>query len=62
MQQAGAELINSAEAIAQFLDRDTDTGFASTVVIPSLQSFLQNPADVDSILADMQAQAQTIFG
>ena len=62
VQQAGAELINSSEAIAQFLDRDTDTGFASTVVIPSLQSFLQNPADVDSILADMQAQAQTIFG
>lgn len=62
VQLAGAELISSAESIAQFLDRDTDSGFASTVVIPSLQSFLQNPGDVDSILADMEAQAQTIFG
>jgi multiple sugar transport system substrate-binding protein len=61
VQLAGAELISSADSIAQFLDRDTDTGFASTVVIPSLQNFLQNPADVDSILSDMEAQAQTIF-
>jgi len=60
--QAGAELIASADAIAQYLDRDTDSGFAATVVIPSLQNYLQNPADVDSILADMDAQAQTIFG
>lgn len=61
VQLAGAELISSADSIAQFLDRDTDTGFASTVVIPSLQNFLQNPADADSILSDMEAQAQTIF-
>jgi multiple sugar transport system substrate-binding protein len=62
VQLAGAELISSADSIAQFLDRDTDSGFAATVVIPSLQNFLQNPADVDSILSDMEAQAQTIFG
>ncbi|MGA7688728.1 MAG: extracellular solute-binding protein [Jiangellales bacterium] len=62
VQQAGAELIASAESIAQFLDRDTDSGFAATVVIPSLQNFLQTPGDADSILADMEAQAQTIFG
>jgi multiple sugar transport system substrate-binding protein len=62
VQLAGSELISSAESIAQFLDRDTDSGFASTVVIPSLQNFLQNPADVDSILSDMEAQAKTIFG
>jgi multiple sugar transport system substrate-binding protein len=61
VQQAGSELISSADSIAQFLDRDTDSGFASTVVIPSLQNFLQNPADVDAILSDMEAQAQTIF-
>ena len=61
MQQAGSDLISSADAIAQFLDRDTDSGFAATVVIPSLQNFLPNPADADSILADMEAQAQTIF-
>ena len=61
VQQAGAELIASADAIAQFLDRDTDSGFAATVVIPSLQNFLQDPGNADSILADMEAQAQTIF-
>jgi multiple sugar transport system substrate-binding protein len=61
VQQAGSDLISSADAIAQFLDRDTDSGFAATVVIPSLQNFLPNPADADSILADMEAQAQTIF-
>ena len=29
--------------IAQFLDRDTDADFASTVMIPSIQAFLKSP-------------------
>ena len=59
--QAGGELINSADSIAQFLDRDTDTGFAQTVMQPSLQAFLENPSDIDQLVADIEAQAQTIF-
>lgn len=61
LQVKAAELIGNAENIAQFLDRDTRPDFASTVVIPTLQTFLQNPADVDTVVADLQAGKERLF-
>ena len=43
LQTKSAEVVGAAENIAQFLDRDTRSDFASTVMIPSLQKFLENP-------------------
>ena len=37
------------QVIAQFLDRDTRPDFASTVMIPALQSFIKNPNDIDGL-------------
>ena len=50
------ELVQSAANIAQFLDRDSRPDFAGPIVGPALQSFMQNPADVDSICENLQAQ------
>ncbi len=61
LQKKAAELIKSTKNIAQFLDRDTRPDFASPVVIPALQSFLNSPADIDGVTKSLQQQAKTIF-
>jgi len=61
LQKKAAELVGSAKSIAQFLDRDTRPDFASTVMIPSLQSFLKNPKDIDGLTKSLESQAKTIF-
>jgi len=61
LQLKAAELIGNADNIAQFLDRDTRPDFASTVVIPTLQTFLQNPADIDTVVSDLQAGKERLF-
>ena len=43
LQKKSAQLISSAKHIAQYMDRDTRPDFASTVMIPALQQFLNTP-------------------
>jgi multiple sugar transport system substrate-binding protein len=61
-QKKSAALIASSKHIAQYLDRDTRPDFASTVMIPALQQFLNNPKDVDSLVKSIQKQKVAIFG
>ncbi len=61
LQKKGAEYVANAKHIAQFLDRDTRPDFASTVMIPALQRFINNPDDIDSLLRDIEAQRKNIF-
>ncbi len=61
LQKKAAELIKSTKNIAQFLDRDTRPDFASPVVIPAIQSFLNAPTDIDGVTKSLQQQAKTIF-
>ena len=62
LQKKSAALIAKSAHIAQYLDRDTRPDFASTVMIPSLQSFLNNPNDVDSLVKKIEQQKKAIFG
>ncbi len=62
LQKKGAKLIASTKHIAQYMDRDTRPDFASTVMIPSLQSFLNNPGDINKLCASIQKQKKAIFG
>lgn len=62
LQRKSAEVVGSAANIAQFLDRDTRSDFASTVIIPSLQRFLTDPADIDGVTKSIQEQKVSIFG
>jgi multiple sugar transport system substrate-binding protein len=62
LQRKAAKLIAGSKHIAQYMDRDTRPDFASTVMIPSLQSFLNNPSDVNSLVAKIQQQKVAIFG
>jgi len=61
LQKKSAQLIGSAKSISQFLDRDADPTFASTVMIPSLQKFLGNPNEVDSLLKSVEQQKKSIY-
>jgi multiple sugar transport system substrate-binding protein len=62
LQKKAVELIGSVEHITQYLDRDTDPAFASSVMIPSLQDFLKAPDDIDALCASIEEQKKSIFG
>ncbi len=61
LQKKASELIAGAKSISQFLDRDADPTFASTVAIPAFQSFIKNPADAASIAKSMEQQKKSIY-
>ena len=62
LQKKSIEVVSAAENIAQFMDRDTRSDFASTVMIPSLQAFLKDPDDIDGVTSSIQEQKESIFG
>jgi len=57
-----ATLIGGAKHIAQYMDRDTRPDFASTVMIPSLQQFLNKPGDYNKLVGSIEKQKKAIFG
>jgi multiple sugar transport system substrate-binding protein len=61
LKKKALEIVSSATNIAQFMDRDTRPDFASTVMIPSIQSFIKNPKDISSILTSIEKQKKSIF-
>jgi len=62
LQKKAAKLIGSSKNIAQYMDRDTRPDFASTVMIPALQQFLNKPDDVNGLVSNIQKQKKAIFG
>jgi multiple sugar transport system substrate-binding protein len=62
LQRKAAKFIAGAKHISQYMDRDTRPDFASTVMIPSLQQFLNNPSDVNGLVKSIQKQKKAIFG
>jgi|SRR5919197_85872 multiple sugar transport system substrate-binding protein len=61
LQKKAVELVTGAQHISQFLDRDTRPDFASTVMIPALQQFINKPDDIDSLLKSIESQKKNIF-
>jgi multiple sugar transport system substrate-binding protein len=61
LQKKAAELIASAKQISQFLDRDANPTFASTVMIPALQKFVGDPSDIDGLVKSIDSQAKSIY-
>jgi len=55
------EAVSTAPEITQFLDRDANPEFAANVAGPGIADFLADPSNIDSILEDMQAQAEVIY-
>jgi multiple sugar transport system substrate-binding protein len=61
LQKKVVEVVSAAPEVTQFLDRDTSPEFASNVAGPAFADFLADPSSIDSILEDMQGQAEAIF-
>ena len=61
LQQKVFEDVSNAGFVTQFLDRDTSPEFASNVAGPRIADFLADPSQIDSILEDMQAQAEVLL-
>ncbi len=61
LQQKVLEAVAAAPSVTQFLDRDTSPEFASNVAGPRFADFLSDPSQIDSILTDMQEQAEVIL-
>ncbi|GLF97099.1 ABC transporter substrate-binding protein [Streptomyces yaizuensis] len=61
IQKKAVELVSGARHISQFLDRDTRPDFSSTVMIPAIQSFINDPKDVDGLVRGIEKQRKTLF-
>ena len=61
LQKKSVEFVKQAKSIAQFMDRDTRPDFASTVMIPAIQSFIKNPKDIDGLCNSIENQKKSIF-
>jgi multiple sugar transport system substrate-binding protein len=61
LQKKSFEFVSQAKSIAQFMDRDTRPDFASTVMIPAIQSFIKNPKDIDGLCNSIENQKKSIF-
>lgn len=59
-QQEQLAVMNEAQFITQFLDRDTRPDFAGPVVGPAIQEWFRNPQDVNKILESLQAQWEAL--
>ena len=61
LQKKAVDFIGNAKHISQFMDRDTRPDFASTVMIPAIQTFIGNPSDVDGLVNSIESQKKSIF-
>ncbi|WP_017615482.1 ABC transporter substrate-binding protein [Nocardiopsis salina] len=62
LERKALELIDGAESVTQFLDRDTRPDFAAVVAIPAFQRFLRQPDDIREITSDLERQKRSVFG
>lgn len=60
MQQKGIELINGADLVLQFYDRDTTPEMADAGM-NAFMAFWDDPTLVDDLLADLEATRQEVF-
>lgn len=63
IQTKSVAAIAACKAVSQFGDRDSDPGFASNVLEPAIQKFIDDPStsNVASLQSSIEAQAKTIF-
>ena len=62
IQTKSAELVGGAKNVSQFFDRDTSPDFVSNVIGDAFANFHADPTQIDSILADIEAQKSTYLG
>jgi multiple sugar transport system substrate-binding protein len=61
LQKKSITFVSSAKQISQFMDRDANPTFVSTVMIPALQKFVGDPTSIGSALGDIEKQKLSIY-
>ncbi|MCL2418036.1 MAG: extracellular solute-binding protein [Conexibacteraceae bacterium] len=63
IQKKSVQVIKQAKNISQFMDRDSDPGFADNTVAAAVDSFINNPSssNISSIQSSLEAQAKVVF-
>lgn len=61
LQKKAVQVMEEADDLSQFLDRDTRPDFASTVIGPAIQSFIREPGSINSILDNVEKQKNSMF-
>jgi multiple sugar transport system substrate-binding protein len=61
IQTKSAQLFGAAQHVSQFMDRDANPAFTSTVMQPELQAYIQNPSGINDILTKIEQQKQAIY-
>jgi multiple sugar transport system substrate-binding protein len=62
LQKKSISFVAGAKQISQFMDRDANPTFVSTVMIPALQKFIDDPTSIASQLTSIEAQKKSIYG
>jgi len=63
IQKKSVEVIGACKSVSQFLDRDSDPGFADNQVAQAIDQFINSPTDstISSIQSSLEAQAKQVF-
>jgi multiple sugar transport system substrate-binding protein len=63
IQKKSVQVISQCKAVAQFMDRDSDPGFADNTVAAAIDKFIQDPSsgNIKSIQSNLEAQAKSVF-
>lgn len=63
VQKKSVEVIAACKNISQFMDRDSDPGFADNTVSAAIDTFINSPtkATIKSIQTNLEAQAKIVF-
>jgi multiple sugar transport system substrate-binding protein len=63
IQKKSVQVIQACKSVAQFLDRDSDPGFADNIVSAAIDKFIESPTSstIKSIQSSLEAQAKAVF-
>jgi multiple sugar transport system substrate-binding protein len=63
IQKKSVEVISACKAVSQFMDRDSDPGFADNTASAAFDKFINDPSTstIKSIQSSLEAQAKAVF-
>jgi multiple sugar transport system substrate-binding protein len=63
IQTKSVQAISACKSVSQFMDRDSDPGFADNTVAAAIDKFINDPSNgsIKSIQSSLEAQAKSVF-
>lgn len=63
IQKKSVQVIQACKSVAQFADRDSDSGFADNTMAAAIDQFINSPnsSTISTVQQNLEAQAKTVF-